>query len=237
MHKITLKTLLLLDWRAFTRNNSELWKAYVIMQLVHTIFWLLNIIFLIGFSWLLPTFIKHFKADPTTEVSQYLFIYIFVDFVMRLLMQKLQSSQIAYCMHLPIKKRTLCNYIIIKFGFNIINLIALSFGIMFPLSNFGFGFIAFFWFLSVMSWILINNFIVFSIKLRLKNIIFSAVTYFILFVILYFSSNNLNIYETVLIKVSQNQYLYILFPVLTLVIFVNKSYLLLTNEFYRFTEL
>lgn len=130
------------------------------------------------------------EANCIQKVTQLLFFYFLIDILIRVLLQKLPTISIAPYLHLPIKRKTLVNYILIRSAFSFFNLIPLFLVIPFAFRtiapSMGVSW-AFHWVAGVLLLALTNNYISFYIKKasNIKPLILFSV--FILVIALFYA--------------------------------------------------
>lgn len=104
------------------------------------------------------------KLSPTETINQIIFFFWLMDLVLRLFLQKLPSTTLAYYLHLPIPKTRLLYFLLFKSLFNIPNAISLGLWWGFGFANFGVSVVAFAWVLSILLIFLTNHLLIIWLK-------------------------------------------------------------------------
>jgi len=173
------------------------------------------------------------------KLSQLLFYYFSIDVFIRFLFQSMPSMSIEPYLHLPIKKKTIFNYLLIKSLFSFFNLLPLLIIIPFSIKTLfmtGKLITGSLWLTVIIILIAINNFFVFYLKkLFLKKpITLMLFLLLILFMYLLEVKNvlNLSVYFKSFIILIVNQPLFIIIPIIILItIYKLDVKLLLKNSY------
>ncbi|GAB4378763.1 MAG: DUF5687 family protein [Salibacteraceae bacterium] len=130
----TMWTLFRIEWKSVLR--SPLWGRNL---LVNLLLWL-SFLYLVGLVVLAGVLMDDVLIKiPLDEISyrqygpsfvirrlnRFLLYYFFGDFVLRYFMQKLPALSVQPLLHLPVRRKWLANFMLIRSGFNAINLIHL----------------------------------------------------------------------------------------------------------------
>jgi len=172
-----IKHFLNLEWKAFFR--SSYWKRSLALKifLIFIVLYFLTTFLFLGamlFSILKETFPEQ---DPLIIVSNYLLFWVVLNMVARFFFQNLPILNIKPLLLLPIKKRTVIHYLLLKSTSSIFNFI--SFIAFIPFSAVlllhGYPFLnVLTWFISVLFITLTLNFINFIINKK-NSLLFSLI--------------------------------------------------------------
>lgn len=164
---IGMINLLIHHWKE--KQRSFFWKKSIILNIVFGIvgFYILLNVFVIGF-FSDQIILKLYKNKDLLETyTGLLFYYFSLDLIIRFLYQKLPTISIQPYLTLPIKKSTLLHYPLLKSGLSFFNIVAILFFIPFFIkvvcTTHPFLF-CITWFTTLLSLIIINNFLNFSFK-------------------------------------------------------------------------
>ena len=186
------KTIIKNNILSFKRNKK--WQIQIVLKIVLVIFILLLFSNLAFLSYNFDSIVISFgiNENPIKVINKYILFYFILLFIIRIFFQKEPYNYLKPYYHLPIKRRKLINFQIIKSLINIYNLlpflIFLPFCIKVILPKYS-NLLSFIWFISLFQITIINNFISIIIKdkfMKFKNILIC--TFIILFslILLYF---------------------------------------------------
>ncbi|HEX4887669.1 MAG TPA: DUF5687 family protein, partial [Luteibaculaceae bacterium] len=159
--------LWILQWKESVR--SSIWQKSIILNIFLGILGLCIALNLIAVSFFADVLLQEvFEGQGVIEsFTRLLFFYFLIDLIVRFSFQPLPTLSIQPYLTLPIKKSTLIHYPIIKSLFSVFNLMAILLILPFFIKNicltksYPFSVI---WLIIVLSLIVGNNFLNFSVK-------------------------------------------------------------------------
>lgn len=156
-----------LEWKSFLRSSS--FKKGIAMK-IFLVFFTLYLIVCFSFLGAGSYFIAAKSApavDPLLTVCRYIVLWFVFDLLLRFFMQKLPVFSIKAFVILPIKKKAIVNYLLLKSAFSVFNLLPLFFLLPFAVVLLVKGYAV----LNVLSWllclvllVLVNNYINFIVN-------------------------------------------------------------------------
>jgi multisubunit Na+/H+ antiporter MnhC subunit len=167
-----ISKFLYLEWKAFTRSASfaSNLALKILMGFVAAYFILIALAFGVGAFYVL----KKMKLDPIVSVNQFLFYFVIVDLIVRLMLQKIPVLNIRPLLIFPINKSTIVHFSLGKTILSFFNIIHAFFLIPFSIVLLIEGYdpaSVVLWFLAVYSLFYCNNFI--NILLSNKDNLFA----------------------------------------------------------------
>ena len=129
------KRLIWLEWKSFFRSASmgKSLGLKIVMGFLALYFIAIFLFFGIG---LFPIIKEHFpEADPLIFVNNYVLVWLLAELAYRFLLQTLPVLDIKPLMVLPISKRKLVNFVLIKSLFSFFNFLPLLIIIPFGIFN------------------------------------------------------------------------------------------------------
>jgi hypothetical protein len=167
-----ISKFLYLEWKAFTRSASfaSNLALKILMGFVAAYFILIALAFGVGAFYVL----KKMKLDPIVSVNQFLFYFVIMDLIVRLMLQKIPVLNIRPLLIFPINKSTIVHFSLGKTILSFFNIIHAFFLIPFSIVLLIEGYdpaSVVLWFLAVYSLFYCNNFI--NILLSNKDNLFA----------------------------------------------------------------
>ncbi|WP_339711053.1 DUF5687 family protein [uncultured Kriegella sp.] len=161
------KHFLRLQWKSFFRSSS-LGKGLA-LKLLMIFFGIYMLVTLIGLGAGLYFLLEKIDpgVDPMVKLSQVLIYWLLFEFFVRYFMQKLPILDVKPLLLLPIKKSTITHYVLGRSIFSFYNVLALFVFIPFGFVLMANGYpvlLVLFWFLSILSLVLMVNFVNFIIN-------------------------------------------------------------------------
>jgi len=234
------KRLIWLEWKSFFRSASmgKSLGLKIVMGFLALYFIAIFLFFGIG---LFPIIKEHFpEADPLLFVNNYVLVWLLAELAYRFLLQTLPVLDIRPLMVLPISKRKLVNFVLIKSLFSFFNflplLIIIPFGIfnMYKQSHPDLSIIA--WMIALSFLTLSVNYANFIIKKRFTENL-KALLPFILLVLGFFLLDYFEVFKiglwfgSVLDQIIETPY-YAIIPVLLFIGLFKWNQLNLEGKFY-----
>lgn len=162
-----IKHFLNLEWKQYFR--SSYWQKNMALNILLVFFalYMMAIFIFIGIG-LYPGLKKIFpEQDPFVIVNSYMFYWFLGDLLLRFFMQKLPVMSVKPLLTLPIKRKTVVNFVLGKSAFSFFNILPLFIAVPFAifLSVEGYGATAILmWVLTVILITFISNFLNFIIE-------------------------------------------------------------------------
>ncbi|WP_230158300.1 DUF5687 family protein [Flavobacterium sp. CECT 9288] len=214
-----ISKFLYLEWKAFTRSASfaSNLALKILMGFVAAYFILIFLGVGVGAFYIL----KKMKLDPVVAVNQFLFYYVIMDLIIRLMLQKIPVLNIRPLLIFPINKSTIVHFSLGKTILSFFNIIHAFFLIPFSIVLLIEGYdpaSVVFWFLAVYSLFYCNNFI--NILLSNKDNLFAIFlgTTAVLGGLHYYGIFDITAYVAPLFNALFNTYWAFLIPVVALVV-------------------
>ncbi len=161
---ITFKDFIQNEIKAIAR--SSLGTQKLVMRIFLLLVIALAFIYFPIIGALLPMFLKAAqpKQPPVETIHQIIFFFWLADLVLRLFLQKLPSTLLAYYLYLPIPKNRLIYFLLFKSLFSLPNAISIGLWWGFCFANFGFSMLAGAWALSILLIFLTNHLLIILLK-------------------------------------------------------------------------
>lgn len=214
-----ISKFLYLEWKAFTRSASfaSNLALKILMGFLAAYFILIFLGVGVGAFYIL----KKMKLDPVVAVNQFLFYYVIMDLIIRLMLQKIPVLNIRPLLIFPINKSTIVHFSLGKTILSFFNIIHAFFLIPFSIVLLIEGYdpaSVVFWFLAVYSLFYCNNFI--NILLSNKDNLFAIFlgTTAVLGGLHYYGIFDITAYVAPLFNALFNTYWAFLIPVVALVV-------------------
>ncbi|TWI01212.1 hypothetical protein IQ05_00783 [Flavobacterium tiangeerense] len=167
-----ISKFLFLEWKSFTRSAS--FASNLALKIVIGFFAAYFILIFLGIGVGAFYILKKMKLDPVVAVNQFLFYYVIMDLIIRLMLQKIPVLNIRPLLIFPINKSTIVHFSLGKTILSFFNIIHAFFLIPFSIVLLIEGYdpaSVVFWFLAVYSLFYCNNFI--NILLSNKDNLFA----------------------------------------------------------------
>ena len=214
-----ISKFLYLEWKAFTRSASfaSNLALKILMGFLAAYFILIFLGVGVGAFYIL----KKMKLDPVVAVNQFLFYYVIMDLIIRLMLQKIPVLNIRPLLIFPINKSTIVHFSLGKTILSFFNIIHAFFLIPFSIVLLIEGYdpaSVVFWFLAVYSLFYCNNFI--NILLSNKDNLFAIFlgTTAVLGGLHYYGIFDITAYVAPFFNALFNTYWAFLIPVVALVV-------------------
>jgi len=192
-----IKKFISLEWKQFFR--SSYWQKSIALNIFLGLLalYFIAVFLMLGIA-IYPLLKKSLPdKDPLVVVNSFLILYFLGDLLIRYFLQKLPTMQVNPLLVLPISKKKITNYILLKSiasFFNFLPLfVYLPFSIMLLINGYNtFSVIA--WFISVYAISLSNNYLVFLINKN--NKIFAIIAFLLIsiYTMIYFDLFPVGIY-------------------------------------------
>ncbi|MBC5861996.1 DUF5687 family protein [Flavobacterium turcicum] len=155
-----ISKFLYLEWKAFTRSASfaSNLALKILMGFVAAYFILIFLGLGVGAFYIL----KKMKLDPIVAVNQFLFYYVVMDLIVRMMLQKIPVLNIRPLLNFPIKRETIVHFSLGKTILSFFNLLHAFFLIPFSVVLIIEGYnplLVVFWYLAIYALLYCNNFI------------------------------------------------------------------------------
>ncbi|OUD37206.1 DUF5687 family protein [Flavobacterium sp. FPG59] len=228
-----ISKFLYLEWKAFTRSASfaSNLALKILMGFLAAYFILIFLGVGVGAFYIL----KKMKLDPVVAVNQFLFYYVIMDLIIRLILQKIPVLNIRPLLIFPINKSTIVHFSLGKTILSFFNIIHAFFLIPFSIVLLIEGYdpaSVVFWFLAVYSLFYCNNFI--NILLSNKDNLFAlflGITA-VLGGLHYYGIFDITAYVAPLFNALFNTYWAFLIPVVALVVLYYVTFQYFKNNLY-----
>jgi hypothetical protein len=225
------------QWKAFIRN--ERWRRGLFSRILFILLIAYFLLLAVAFSLNMNYILKSIGGHPVDTFNKILLWYFAVDLLMRSIFQPLPSIQIIPYLRLNILRGSIIRNLLYKSIWNVFNLLPLIIFTSFTLKilpEYYSGGISLFYMATILSFIMLNNFIAMLLGyLSQKNIIFFLIPIvligiFSLLQVLGFSVSNLSV--TLGKSILQGNVFIILSGVLLLIVSLYVSFKLLRSNFY-----
>ena len=162
-----IRHFLNLEWKQYFR--SKYWQKNLLLNILLVFFaiYIISIFLILGFS-MYPLLNKFYPDDdPLTVLNGFLFFWVIGDLVVRFFFQKLPVMSVKPLLTLPIKRKTVVNFVLGKSAFSFFNFLPLfamiPFGIMLIINDYDVT-TTLVWMATICVIILIINFLNFIIE-------------------------------------------------------------------------
>lgn len=228
-----ISKFLYLEWKAFTRSASfaSNLALKILMGFLAAYFILIFLGVGVGAFYIL----KKMKLDPVVAVNQFLFYYVIMDLIIRLMLQKIPVLNIRPLLIFPINKSTIVHFSLGKTILSFFNIIHAFFLIPFSIVLLIEGYdpaSVVLWFLAVYSLFYCNNFI--NILLSNKDNLFAlflGITA-VLGGLHYYGIFDITAYVAPFFNALFNTYWAFLIPVVALVVLYYVTFQYFKNNLY-----
>ena len=151
-----------------------MWQKNVVANIFIGFFILLMFSYLLARGSLVDVIIREIYPDdnPVAVFNGFLFYYLFIDMVIRFYLQPMGSFSVETFLHLPIKKSTVVNFVVLKTVPSVFNILPLLVFIPFAIQSVSVEYSvlqAWVWFASLLILIFFNNFFVGYLKRQLSG--------------------------------------------------------------------
>ncbi|WP_158728078.1 MULTISPECIES: DUF5687 family protein [unclassified Flavobacterium] len=228
-----ISKFLYLEWKAFTRSASfaSNLALKILMGFLAAYFILIFLGVGVGAFYIL----KKMKLDPVVAVNQFLFYYVIMDLIIRLMLQKIPVLNIRPLLIFPINKSTIVHFSLGKTILSFFNIIHAFFLIPFSIVLLIEGYdpaSVVLWFLAVYSLLYGNNFI--NILLSNKDNLFAVFlgTTAVLGGLHYYGIFDITAYVAPFFNALFNTYWAFLIPVVALVVLYYVTFQYFKNNLY-----
>ncbi len=214
-----ISKFLYLEWKAFTRSAS--FATNLALKIVIGFFAAYFILIFLGIGVGAFYILKKMKLDPIVSVNQFLFYYVIMDLIIRLMLQKIPVLNIRPLLVFPIKKSTIVHFSLGKTILSFFNIVhgffLIPFSVVLLIEGYDPASVVL-WFLAVYSLFYCNNFI--NILLSNKDNLFAIFlgTTAVLGGLHYYGIFDITIYVAPFFNALFNTYWAFLIPVVALVV-------------------
>ncbi|NNK82443.1 MAG: hypothetical protein HKO92_04920 [Flavobacteriaceae bacterium] len=162
-----IKQFLSFEWKQFFRSSN--WQKSVALNILLVFFALYMMVSFLALGLVLYPMLKELypESDPFIIINGYLFYWIMADLMMRFFLQKLPVMSVKPLLTLPVKRKTIINYVLRKSAFSFFNFLPffaiIPFSIMLLIHDYNTIEVAV-WFLVMVIITLIINYINFIIE-------------------------------------------------------------------------
>ena len=170
-----IKRFISLEWKQFSRSSSfKMGIAMKILLVFFALYFIVSFLILgVGAYFILEEALP--GKDPLKIVCEYIIVWFVFDLLFRFFMQKLPVMNVRPLMTFPIKRNIVIRYLIGKTMVSFFNFLPLFFFIPFTIVLLikGHGYMSILWFLAMLGFTFINNFL--NFLLQKNNIVFYSV--------------------------------------------------------------
>ena len=214
-----ISKFLFLEWKSFTRSAS--FATNLALKIVIGFFAAYFILIFLGIGVGAYYILKKMKLDPVVAVNQFLFYYVIMDLIIRLMLQKIPVLNIRPLLIFPINKSTIVHFSLGKTILSFFNIIhaffLMPFSVVLLIEGYDPASVVL-WFLAVYSLFYCNNFI--NILLSNKDNLFAIFlgTTAVLGGLHYYGIFDITAYVAPFFNTLFNTYWAFLIPVVALVV-------------------
>jgi len=166
------KKFIQLQWKESTR--SSIWQKNIATNIIIGFFIFLMFVYLLSLGILVDLIIREVYPDenPISIFNSFLLYYFLIDIVIRFYMQPMSAFSIESFLHLPIKKSSIVNFVVMRTATSFFNFLPLLVFIPFTIKAVVAEYDilkACMWLLSLLFLIYFNNFLVGYLKRNLSG--------------------------------------------------------------------
>lgn len=146
-----IKQFLNFEWKQFIRSSN--WQKSVALNILMVFLALYMIVSFLALGLVLFPVLKELypDIDPFVKLNSFLFYWIMADLMMRFFLQKLPVMSVKPLLTLPVKRKTIINYVLRKSAFSFFNFLPffaiIPFGIMLLIKDYSA--------INVLVWVLV----------------------------------------------------------------------------------
>ncbi len=230
-----IKKFIALEWKQFFR--SSYWQKSIALNIFLGLLalYFITVFLMLGIA-IYPLLKKTMpEKDPLVVVNSFLILYYLADLLIRYFFQKLPTMQVNPLLVLPVSKKKITNYILLKSVVSFFNFLPLfvylPFSIMLLIHGYNsFSVIA--WFISVYAVSLSINYLVFLINKNNKIFALAAILFIGLILSIYFNVFPIGIYVGKLLGAIVANPVLSIIPVLVLLGLYYVNYRLIHQNLY-----
>jgi len=169
-----IKRFISFEWKQFFRSSS--WQKSIAINILMIFLALYMIVSFLALGLVLYPALKKIypESDPFIMFNGFLFYWIMADLMMRFFLQKLPVMSVKPLLSLPVKRKTIINYVLRKSAFSFFNFLPLfaiiPFGIMLLINDYDALNILVWVFVMILITLIINfvNFIIESLSSQIE---------------------------------------------------------------------